>query len=130
MRSPVLIALTLISLVPQFAIAETEREAYTRLAAKYHAVPDVRLSDGTIADMMSDTFVFECEWANKHWECIGQALHYAALTGKPPAIVLLVTGAARERRSIAITKADCQREGITLFLEPAEKNTRPKRRGR
>ena len=48
------------------------------------------LSDGTRVDCLTDTHAIEFDFANKWAEAIGQSLHYAAMTGKIPGIVLII----------------------------------------
>lgn len=51
---------------------------------------EVKLSDGTRADCVTTNYVVEVDFAQKWAEGIGQALHYARLTGKQPAILLII----------------------------------------
>jgi hypothetical protein len=47
-------------------------------------------SDGTRCDCLTDTHAIEFDFANKWAEGIGQALHYASLTGKRAGLVLIM----------------------------------------
>lgn len=58
---------------------------------------EVVLSDGTRADCVTATHAVEVEWAENWYEAVGQALHYARLTGKRAGIVLLLRGPGDER---------------------------------
>lgn len=51
---------------------------------------EVVLSDGTRCDCLTDTHAIEFDFANKWAEGIGQALHYASLTGKRAGLVLII----------------------------------------
>ncbi len=51
---------------------------------------EVRLADGTRADCLTPTHAVEVERARRWYEAVGQALHYAQLTGRQPGIVLIV----------------------------------------
>ena len=61
-----------------------------KLAPKYgNAELEYRLPDSTRVDMLNSTEAIEVDWAEKWAEGVGQALYYAELTGKKPAIILL-----------------------------------------
>ncbi len=51
---------------------------------------EVRLDDGTRADCITTNYAVEVDFAHKWAEGIGQSLHYARLTGKNPAVLLIV----------------------------------------
>ena len=51
---------------------------------------EVLFNDGTRADCVIRTHAIEFEFALKWAESIGQSLHYGALTGKTPGIVLIL----------------------------------------
>ena len=109
-------SLLLLSASP--TLAESEREAYLRLAPKYNASHDVHLSDGSFADLVSDEYAFEVDWAPKWQQSIGQAALYALLTGKKPAIILLVSDAEKEKRYIDRCRKVC--ESVWSFYSPKE----------
>ena len=110
-------ALLLLLCVP--AAAETEREACERLAPKYGAEVEVVLWDLTRVDLLTDTEAIECDWPEKHYEAVGQATWYSIVTGKAPAVLLLVKDAKKEARHIYRATAICERLGIKLYLEPS-----------
>jgi len=97
-----------------------EIEETARLAPKYKAQTEVRLWDGTRADLVSDNYAIEVDWASKWAEAIGQSLYYSSVTGKKPGIVLLVKDLAKEERFIYRCQTVCARCGITLWLEKVE----------
>ena len=51
---------------------------------------EVRLSDGTRVDCLTDTHAWEVDFANKYFEAVMQAAHYSRITGKAPGIVFIV----------------------------------------
>jgi hypothetical protein len=51
---------------------------------------EVVLDDGSRYDCLTDTHAVEFDFAPKWAEAIGQALNYAAQTGKRPGIVLIL----------------------------------------
>jgi hypothetical protein len=55
-----------------------------------HGQTEVVLPDRTRVDCLTDRFAVEVDFADKWAEGIGQALHYGQMTGKPPAILLIL----------------------------------------
>lgn len=51
---------------------------------------EVVLADKTRVDCLTKTHAIEVDFANKWYECVGQALHYARMTGKQPGCALIV----------------------------------------
>ena len=83
------IAAIVLALAALNAIA-AERDYQLPWCAERGGTVEVVLSDGTRADCVTATHAIEFDFAPKWAEAIGQALHYAALTGKKPGIVLIV----------------------------------------
>lgn len=58
-----------------------------------HAVggKEPRLADGTLPDCIAGDYAVEFDWGKGHkpYECVGQALHYARLSGKQPLCILI-----------------------------------------
>ena len=48
-----------------------------------------RQSDGTYPDCITEAVAYEVGYVG-HWEDIGQAYHYARMTGKEPGVALIV----------------------------------------
>src|SRR5687768_10670975 len=69
------------------AQAMTERE-YQPLVCPGMELEHV-LPDGARVDCLSDTHAIEVDFSEKWAEGLGQALYYAARTGKVPAIILI-----------------------------------------
>lgn len=66
-------------------------KAYQRAwCNKYNGKTEVVLGDNTRIDCELPEYVVEFDFAKKVYESIGQAYHYAALTGKKPGIVLII----------------------------------------
>lgn len=51
---------------------------------------EVRMTDGTRCDCLTETMAVEVDFARKFYEGISQALHYAMLTGKKAGLLLIV----------------------------------------
>jgi len=98
--------------------AETELEACQRLATKYDAQAEVVLWDKSRVDLLSDTHAIEVDWAKKHYEAVGQATWYAMVTGRRPAVLLLVRR-WEDWRHVLRCFAICYRLGIRVYIEPS-----------
>jgi len=57
---------------------------------KRKGITGVTLRDRTRPDCVTKKQVIETDWAKKWYECLGQALHYSAVSGKKPACYLIV----------------------------------------
>ena len=77
-----------------FASATTYNEAYfTELIAKTEIKGklEYRLPNRKRIDILTNTHAYEVDWISKAWsEGVGQALHYAIMTGKKPGIIVLI----------------------------------------
>lgn len=67
-----------------------EKEYQQSWCNRFHGQTEVRLDDGTRADCITDKYAVEFDFAGKWAESLGQALHYSDLTGKRPAVVLII----------------------------------------
>jgi len=69
-----------------------ESEAYYRdlWCEAANGQSEVRNSDGTWTDCLTETHAVEVDFAGKWYEAVGQSLHYALLTGKDAGIVLII----------------------------------------
>lgn len=61
-------------------------------------VEEFVLSDRTRVDCLTDTHAIEFDFADKKYEAVGQALHYAVMTGKKPGIVLILDKKYQDRQ--------------------------------
>lgn len=76
-------------------ISTTAHAAHLHKEAEYRDAwcmgqTEVTLSDGTRADCVTTNYAIEVDFARKWAEGVGQTLHYAWLTGKKPALLLIV----------------------------------------
>ena len=71
------------------------------------------LWDMTRVDCLTKDYAIEFDFAKKWAESIGQALYYSKLTGKAPAVVLILTNPIDYRYAKRIERLD---NGIKLFL--------------
>lgn len=70
-----------------------------------------RLADGTRVDCLTTQYAIEVDFATKWYEAVGQALHYARMTGKQPGIMLIV-GAGEDvyfDRLSVVAQTNCPR---------------------
>ena len=74
---------------------------------------EVILWDMTRVDCMTKDYAIEFDFAKKWAESIGQALYYSKLTGKAPAVVLILTSPTDYRYVKRIERLD---NGIKVFL--------------
>ena len=74
------------------------------------------LWDLTRVDCLTKDYAIEFDFAKKWAESIGQALYYSKMTGKAPAVVLILTAPDDYRYVKRIERLD---NGIKLFLVKA-----------
>jgi len=87
-----LIVLFLI-LIPEHGFSKTihrERTYQESWCNRAGGLTEVTLSDRSRVDCLTDTYAVEMDFAGKWAEAVGQALFYASMTGKRPAIVLIM----------------------------------------
>ena len=75
----------------------TERDYQLKCNEIFQGLVEHRLSDNTRVDILTDDLAIEVDFAKKWYEAIGQATHYARLTKKKPAILLIVREADDEK---------------------------------
>lgn len=77
---------------------------------------EVRLSDGTRVDCLTDTHAIEVDWARKWMEGVGQSLHYAEVSNLRPGLALIVKPGKADARHVERARRLTTRYGITLWL--------------
>ena len=72
------------------------------------------LWDMTRVDCLAKDYAIEFDFAKKWAESIGQSLHYSAMTGKKPGIVLIIE---KEKDFVYYNRIKplCEKYGITLW---------------
>ena len=53
-------------------------------------IVEYELPDKTRVDCLTDDYAIEFDWAKKWAESIGQSLYYAKMTGKKPAVAIII----------------------------------------
>jgi hypothetical protein len=79
-----------------------------------HGRTEVVLDDRTRADIVTDTFAIEVDFAHKWAESIGQSHHYALKLHKKAGILLLIDG-IKDQRFVNILIQDANDLGITVW---------------
>ena len=75
-------------------------------------IKEYTLPDKTRVDCLTDEYAIEFEWGRKWAEGIGQALYYAKMTDKKPAIAIIMLSPKDERYIKRIEKVE---KGIKVF---------------
>lgn len=75
-------------------------EAYCKGVTEY------RLPDKTRVDCLTDEYAIEFDYANKWAESIGQSLYYAKMTGKKPAVAIIMKSPKDEKYISRINTVD------------------------
>ncbi len=116
------VTLAMVLLVTSTSFAN-EREQVERLAEKYNAKTEVVMWDRTRVDLLNKTHAIEVDWSHKYSEGIGQAIYYAAITGKQPGLILLVKDLSKEQRFIYRAQIACNASGVDMYIEILPKPT-------
>ena len=75
---------------------------------------EVRLSDNTRIDCLTEEYAIEFDFASKWAEAIGQSLHYSYMTNKKAGIVLIVEN-DDDIKYVDRIKPLCEKHNITLW---------------
>jgi len=77
---------------PKHTSSKKHNEKYyqTKLCSQLGGKMEYRLRDATRVDCITNKYAIEVDWAKKWAEGIGQALYYAQMTGRDPAVGLIV----------------------------------------
>lgn len=94
MKKIILFTITLLSLA-LLGCSTTSKKYYekhyqTKLCDELDGEMEVVLKDRTRVDCLTDEYAIEVDFAKKWAEGIGQSLYYAHMTGKKPAVALIV----------------------------------------
>lgn len=88
--------------------------------AKHHGELEYRLGDGARVDCLTGDYAVEVEYAHKWAEAIGQSLYCARMTGKKPAVVLIIREDGDHRFARRL-RAVAQQQGIRVWtVNPRE----------
>lgn len=114
-----LIALTASSASGASRLAH-EAEYQNAWCSKYSGTTEYRLRDAARVDCMAaidgNLYAIEFDFADKWAEAIGQALYYARMTKREPAVVLIVEDFERDIKYIDRFMYAAYSQGIRLWL--------------
>lgn len=79
-----------------------------------NGISEYVLEDKTRVDCLTEDYAVEFDFANKWAESIGQALHYEMMTGKKPAIILIIEK-PKDFIYYDRIKSLCDKYGISLW---------------
>lgn len=86
----ILLALFLTSNVVFAAHDYPEKYYQNQWCSRWGGVQEFRLPDKTRVDCLTKNYATEFDFGPKWAEAIGQSLYYAKITGKKPAIILII----------------------------------------
>lgn len=100
----------------------SEVDETRRIAAEWGAELPPPAWDGTRADLLHGEYVIEVEWSHgrKWYEAVGQALHYAIVYDRKPAIILLRHPDKFAPQDAFRCQAVCAKHGIRLWIVEAK----------
>lgn len=78
---------------------------------------EYRLPDKTRIDCLTDEYAIEFDWAKKWAESIGQSLYYAEMTGKKPAVAIILRSSNDEKY---IKRIETSAKNIKIFKIKAQ----------
>ncbi len=98
-----LIVAAILVLLPMASLFAAERDYQKAWCDAHSGTMEVVLPDKTRIDCLTETHAIEFDFAPKWAEAIGQSLHYAAVAGKRPGVVLIMAPGDEKFRSRFIT---------------------------
>lgn len=103
-----------LAILPLAATAAPESDYRDAWCSKWQGDAEVYLYDRTRVDCLLPDFAVEVDFAAKWAESVGQALYYAEVTGRRPAVLLIVRPG--EARFLARWHNAADGLGIRLFV--------------
>jgi hypothetical protein len=92
-----------------------EKDYVAVWCAREGGVTEVVLADKTRVDCLLPEYAVEFDYAKKWAESIGQALHYGSMTGRKPAVVLIIKDIKKETRYIKRLEEVAAKQGIIVW---------------
>lgn len=81
---------------------------------------EVTLHDGSRVDCLTENYAVEVEFAAKAFEGLGQAIHYARITGTTPAILMIIEKPEDWKQYRRIRRTARQRHVKLWYITPAQ----------
>ena len=92
-----------------------EKYYQTQLCNELDGVMEQSLLDRTRIDCLTDEYAIEVDFSKKWAESVGQALYYAEMTGKKPAVGLIVRETEKDKRHMKRLKILTDKYGIKIY---------------
>lgn len=74
------------------------------------------LPDRSRIDVITDEYAVELDWLHKWHEGVGQALHYAELSGKEPVVAIGIKEKDYDREKLKLAKRVANKNGIGVWV--------------
>jgi hypothetical protein len=97
------------------AVKKHERFYQRELCNNLNGVMEYRLEDKTRVDCITDEYAIEVDFAKKWAESIGQSLFYAKMSGKKPAVGIIIES-DKESRYLKRLNLIADKYGIEVFV--------------
>ena len=95
---------------------QSERYYQEKFAREIGGQVEVVMKDGTRCDILTATHAIEVDFARKWAEAIGQSLNYSMLTGKRPAVALIVLSPSDNKYIERVRKISAKYGlGLTIY---------------
>lgn len=94
--------IVIFAIIVFIADADSNEYTYTKIWCDAHngnsgGKNGVRMTDGSLADCITESHGIEVDFCEAWAACIGQSLHYANLTNKKPMCVLICNPKTKQR---------------------------------
>ena len=109
-------------IIPSATLALPEKYYQNEWCAANNGHAEVVLPDGARVDCLTATHAVEFDWAKKWAEGVGQARHYAAVTGRRGAVALIV--GPRDERFVKRLQSSAGSD-IDIILVPRQQEPFP-----
>jgi hypothetical protein len=97
-----------------------EPEWSKALAVHVDGKAEYRLPDKSRIDVLTDEYAVELDWLHKWHEGVGQALHYAELSGKEPVVAIGIKEMDYDREKLKLAKRVANKSGIGVWVVRAK----------
>ncbi|MCD6653568.1 MAG: hypothetical protein LT067_02200 [Sulfurovum sp.] len=92
-----------------------EKHYQTLLCNELDGLMEQSLLDRTRIDCLTDEYAIEVDFSKKWAESVGQSLYYAAMTGKKPAVGLIVADISKDRKHMKRLEMLADKYDIKIF---------------
>ena len=92
-----------------------EKYYQTLLCNELDGVMEQSLLDRTRIDCLTDEYAIEVDFSKKWAESVGQSLYYAEMTGKKPAVGLIVRDNKKDKRHLKRLRVLANKYDIKIF---------------